>query len=132
MSKQDVEDARQALRRAQLDYAQETAEPEICAICGADFDEGGYLIEFTVIVNHGEEGYQEVTQRRCPEHDGQMLDALRELGFVTHEHGSTTLLVAEDCPGETASMDQCPTPTVYGPVTVLPDGKTWQHPDLVD
>jgi hypothetical protein len=27
-------------------------------------------------------------------------------------------------------MDDCPTPTYYGPVTVTHDGY-WQHPDIV-
>lgn len=76
-----------------------------CLYCGNTDD----LIDVTVEVAHGEEGYARVERYVC-DGDLVMLTAqLIDLGFGTHAHGGICFLEVTKCPGFT-DMDQCPTP----------------------
>lgn len=100
-------------------------EPPVeCAVCGWTEE----LIDFRVIVADGEEGYGDVLQYRCSEHCIEVLDGLKGLGFVTHEHGSTALLEDTSCVGST-QYGSCPTPSYYGQVILIKDG-FWQSKDV--
>lgn len=85
-----------------------------CMVCGktdeqneADF--GGDLIDVTVTIAEGEEGYARAEKYVC----GFDLDKITEWlvagGFGVHEHGGTCFLEPEDCPGF-GDMDACSTP----------------------
>jgi hypothetical protein len=94
------------------------APDNTCYICGrSDTDniqEGwGPCVDVTVVVANGEEGYSRITKFVCNDHLVELTDKFAAMGFVSHHHGSTTLLEDRDCPGY-AVYGTCPTPKGYG------------------
>lgn len=94
-----------------------------CYVCGYSEDEGAQLTDITVIAADGEEGHSDITMYVCENDLANKLDGLAALGFVNHQHGSTTLLEDESCAGF-ADMTKCPRPTHYGKVFL---GRTPDH-----
>lgn len=73
--------------------------PLHCSKCNASEEEVGWLIEVRVTTNPGEEGYSEVVMSLCDNCDTAILEGLRALGFLNHDHGGTAFLQDDSCPG---------------------------------
>lgn len=87
------------------------------------WDDGAPLTDFTVTILPGEEGYSEVTQILCQEHNIEVTKVLIVLGFGSHNHhGTCTLDAQEQCGG----YGKCPTPADYGPELVVPSTSTYR------
>jgi hypothetical protein len=79
--------------------------PLECFVCGAteedtetewnQFQWPG-LMEIEITVAAGEEGYSHVKKYVCARDQVRITDALVELGFGDHRHGSTTAMEAPD------------------------------------
>lgn len=80
-----------------------------CSECGIS-DKEDYLVEFRVQIASGEEGYSDVTIYRCDLHSSELMEAIFEMGFLTHHHGTISYLEDTRCPGA-RRRDDCPTPT---------------------
>ncbi len=102
---------------AALDGIETTLHPpplpaRLCSVCGLSEDDNdwGHLIDVTVLVADGEEGYAWIKQLLCSSHFPAIQQTLTEAGFVDHRHGGTNFLEDPRCPGATGSMENCPTP----------------------
>jgi hypothetical protein len=89
-----------------------------CDWCGKTDTENladgfGPLVDVTVMVANGEEGFSHLLKYACQEHLEWLTDEFAKLGFVSHHHGSTTLLEDRTCPGY-HTYGACPTPKGYG------------------
>lgn len=81
-----------------------------CSVCGLPENENmGYLIDATVLVADGEEGYAWVKQLLCGSHFPAIQQTLIGAGFVDHRHGGTNHLEDPRCPGY-EDYQACPTP----------------------
>lgn len=90
----------------------------ICFICGRtdsdNYEEGwGPCVDVAVLMAYEEEGFSHVKKYVCNDHLIEMVDRFKALGFVSHHHGSTTLLEDDTCPGYN-DYGACPTPKGYG------------------
>lgn len=83
-----------------------------CSQCGIseDDDYDNYLVDFTLTVADGEEGFAQVTQFICGNCHDKMAEALIALGFKDHRHGGINFLEAKDCGG----WSKCQNPSIYG------------------
>jgi hypothetical protein len=100
-----------------------------CSQCGKDEEANFFapMIDITVVVCDHEEGYANVRQWLCAQCSIPILDMIRLVGFVNHEHGGTCLLPDPDCVGEGpwhqpdgTFQNPCPTPSEYGQYVVPP------------
>lgn len=99
--------------------------------CGLHhWDDGAPLTPFTVTVLPGEEGYSEVTQILCQEHNIEVAEALIALGFGSHNHHGTCTLDANAFGTACGGYGKCPHPAEYGPEIVLPETSTYRGPQL--
>ncbi len=110
----DDADERNRALMAALDAIQGALEPppppdRQCSVCGIGEDDED-LIDVTVLVADGEEGYAWIKQLLCTSHFPAIQQTLMAAGFVDHRHGGTNHLEDPRCPGTTGSMKNCPTP----------------------
>lgn len=118
-----VRDTRPETRNELLDtvmayYNPPPPPPNRCYQCGYTEDDsfreyGMPLTDAKVVVAYGEEGYSNIEKWVCGAHLAWLQDEFRRLGFVSHHHGSTTLLEDPSCPGY-ETYGACPTPRGYG------------------
>lgn len=89
--------------------------PNRCYRCGrVEFEDGaGPLTDVLVQTAWQEEGFSRIEKWVCDEHLAELQDEFQRLGFVSHHHGSTTLLEDRSCPGYEV-YGACPTPKGYG------------------
>lgn len=111
-------ESRTVVVKAKLMRPKDTTPPNTCFQCGMteedSFDSWGMpLTDALVIVAYGEEGYSHIQKYVCGGHLAWLQDEFRRMGFVSHHHGSTTLLEDQDCPGY-ATSGACPNPKSYG------------------
>lgn len=94
------------------------AEPPIpdnlCFRCGksdTENEEDGFgpLVDVSVMVANGAEGFAHVLRYVCNQHLIAVTDAFRGLGFVSHRHGGINFLEPLDCPGR-GDPRACPSP----------------------
>lgn len=93
-------------------------ENHVCSRIGCGrkaWDDGVPLTYITVVTQVGEEGYGEIVQALCNEHLAAMTQALKLLGFVSHNHHGTQMFDDDMLCGR-----ECPHPTEYGPELVQP------------
>lgn len=67
----------------------------------------GPLVDFTVTVAEGEEGFAHKRMLACFECMAEVSTDLIEIGFGVHRHGGTNYLEPTDCPGH-AQFGACP------------------------
>lgn len=81
-----------------------------CSVCGLPENENmGYLIDATVLVADGEEGYAWIKQLLCESHFPAIQQIIIDAGFVDHRHGGMNYLEDPHCPGY-EDHEACPTP----------------------
>lgn len=104
-----LESAQRSLTKAIENYVE--PEPLRCAVCGTTEDENDMpLLDVTVEVSQGEEGWDRVMLWYCDVHAWPLLKQIQSLGFNSHRHGGINFLEDRGCIGS-SSYGACLTPT---------------------
>lgn len=92
-----------------------------CSQCGVSEDDApdNYLVDITVIIANGEEGFADITQYLCDDCAPAIVLMLQNLKFMDHRHGGINYLEDPDC----MAVDQCKTPSEFGNYVVPPPHK---------